>query len=220
MIPCNIWLLDSPEMVLNYSLQGGKVIFITEDSDPRLDYIPNKLSAKILLPPLEVVDAELDGRLDEAEYKYGIYLSNMEPGDYVSTIIAALVYGIPVGLYFGSEFKDLRYPVMFINYLYNQKGIIVGYREVQPAILDNFYPMILAEIYLKGLIGVDMFMMSMPADVDIPQYVQPLLVNELRPPISFVKNGDFNGYFKGLIKDMKAAGKYLYSPIVAASNGD
>ena len=61
MIPCNIWLLDSPEMVLNYSLQGGKVIFITEDSDPRLDYIPNKLSAKILLPPLEVVDAELDG---------------------------------------------------------------------------------------------------------------------------------------------------------------
>lgn len=216
MSACNVWLLDSPEMVLNYSLQGGRVVFITEDADPRLEYIPNKLSAKILLPPYEVVDAELDGRLEEAEVRYYNYLSTLEPADYISVMLAAMVTGVPLGLYFGSEIKDLRYPSMFINFLYNQKGVIVGYRDVQPQILDNYLPMVLSEIYGRGLLTVDKFMTYMPENVDIPNIIIPMLASELLPPKSFIKNGDFNGYFKNLIKEMKKANKYLYSPIIAA----
>lgn len=215
--PVNIWLLDSPEMVLNYSLQGGRVIFITEDNDPKLEYIPNKLSAKILLPPYEVVCAELDGRLDEAEIGYYCYLSSNEPADYISVILAALVGGISVGLYFGSEMKDLKYPQMFINYLYNYKGIVVGYKDVKPNYMVNYVPSILGEIYGKDLISVERFMTCMPVNADIPFFILPKLIAELRPPKGFIKDGDYNSYFKNLILGMNQANKYLYCPIIATS---
>ena len=216
---CNVWLLDSPEMVLNYSLQGGRVIFITEDVDPRLAYIPNKLSAKILLPPYEAVEAELDGNLDIAQYKYSEYLSYMEPADYISVLLAAAVQGLQVGLYFGPELRDMKFPMMFIDFLYNQKGLVVGYKNVQPMILDNYLPIVLSELFGRGLINVEGFMTMMPTGADIPPIIMPLLVAELRPPKSFVKNGDYNAYFKELIRDIHETGKYLYCPVVEMDGG-
>lgn len=216
MRPCNVWLLDSPEMVLSYSLQGGRVIFITEDTDPRLEYIPNKLSAKILLPPYEVVEAELDGRLDEAEFLYNQYLSVMEPADYIGVMLAAAFQNVQVGLYFGPELRELKFPAMFINYLYNQKGLVVGYKDVQPYIDDRFIPMILSDLLGRNLMDIEGFMCNMPVGADIPPIIMPMIVSILRPPSSFIKNGDYNSYFKDLIKDIHEEGKYLYCPIISA----
>ena len=50
----------------------GRVVFITEDVDPILDSIPNKISAKILLPPFEATELELDGRINESSAIYFI----------------------------------------------------------------------------------------------------------------------------------------------------
>jgi hypothetical protein len=55
----------------------------------------------------------------------------------------------------------------------------------------------------------------MPVGADIPQMIMPMLVSILRPPECFIKNNDYNSYFKELIKDIHDEGKYLYSPIVA-----
>ena len=209
----NVWLLESPEMVLDCSLRGGRVIFITEDIDPRLQYIPNKLSAKILLPPYEATEAELDGNLELAFMRYYQYLSCMEPADYISVLLAAAVQGISIGLYFGPELKDMHFPKMFIEYLYN-KGLVVGYKNTTPMILASHMPFILTELYGRQLIAVDRFMTMMPIDVDIPEIILPKLVSDLRPPTSFLEDGNYNKYFKNLIKEIHEAGKYLVCPIV------
>ena len=220
MITCNVWLLDSPEMVLDYAIRGGKIIFITEDDDPRLNYIPNKLSAKILLPPYDVVDAELENQLDIAQIKYEQYLSCGEPADYISILMAAAIQGISIGLYFGPELRNMKFPLMFVEFLYKYKGLIVGYKEVQPAILDNYMPTILTELLGKEIIDIQRFLMQMPVSMDIPPIILPFLIAELRPLRKYIKNNDYNSYFKELIKDIHEKGEYLYSPIIEAQGGN
>ena len=114
MVPCNIWLLETPEMVIDYSFRGGRVVFITEDVDPILDSIPNKISAKILLPPFEATELELDGRINESSAIYFRYLSSMEPAEYISVIIAGVVQGLNIGIYFGEQLRDMKFPIMHI----------------------------------------------------------------------------------------------------------
>lgn len=213
MIPCNVWLLDSAELALSYSLQGGRVILITEDEDPRLQYIPNKLSASILLPPYDAISAELDGNLDLAQYKYYEYLSSSEPAEFISILLTAAIQNIKIGLYFGNELKELKFPMMLMNYFYFYKGLSIGYKDLQPGFVDNYVPPMLGDLLGRDLIGPEQFLMFMPNDMDIPDFILPALVQIFRPP--FVEDGDYNKYFKTLISEIKSAGKYLYCPLVA-----
>ena len=213
MIPCNVWLLDSAEIVLSYSLQGGRIIFITEDDDPRLQYIPNKVKASILLPPYDILSDELDGNLELAQDKYYNYLSRTpEPVEFITVILAAALQNKKIGLYFGPELKDLQFPKMFLNYLYFAKGLSVGYRNTQPFIRKEFMPVILSDLYVREYITPEQYLLDMPANCDIPPFILPNLVHRFRP--LFVENMDYNKYFKDMIRKMKEAGKYLYSPVI------
>lgn len=212
MIPCNVWLLDTPEVVLNYALQGGKVLMITEDEDPRLQYIPSKITASILLPPYGALSDELDGMLDRSRAKYYQYLSSQEPSEFIAVLMAATVQGINIGLYFGDQLSDLKFPWVFLDYLAAYKGLTVGYRNGMPALDERILPMTLLELYSKGLVSAEQYLMYMPVGYDIHPFMLNELIRIFRP--AFVDNGDYNAYFKGLIKRMKEAGKYLYNPIV------
>ena len=211
---CDVWLLDSPEMVLNFALQGGKVILITEDEDPRLQYIPDKIKATILLPPYDALSDELDGNLLLAQDKYYRHLSfTAEASEFITVILAAACHGIRLGLYFGEQLKDLKFPGMLMNYLEVMKGLHIGYVNSYPFIADEYMPNNLTELYSKGYITPEMFLLNMPIDFDIPPIMLQVLIKAFRPV--FVDGDDYNGYFKGLIKRIKQAGKYLWSPVKA-----
>lgn len=213
MIACNVWLLDGPEVVLNYALHGGRILMITEDEDPRLQYIPNKITATILLPPYDVLSDELDGKLEMARAKYFEYLSNREPAEFIAVLLAAAVQNVQIGIYFGDQLKDLKFPWMFMEYMSGLKGMTIGYRNIYPGIDEHAMPLILLELYNRGYITAEQYLMLMPVDIDIPAFMIFELTRIFRP--AFVDNNDYNAYFKDLIKRMKQAGKYLYSPIVA-----
>lgn len=213
MIPCNVWLIDSAEMALSYSLQNGRIVMITEDEDPRLSFIPNKVTASILLPPYDAIEAELDGNLDIAQMKYYQYLSSQIPAEFINMILVAALQNVNIGLYFGEQLYDLKFPMMLMDYLYNYKGLSIGYKQTPPGLVERYMPPMLGELYGMELITAEQFLMYMPADFDIPNFILPALVQRFRPV--FVENQDYNKYFKDLIKDIKSAGKYLYCPIVA-----
>jgi len=102
--------------------------------------------------------------------------------------------------------------MMFLDYLYGFKGLSVGYRQLQPSFIANSLPLILGELYGREFINEEQFLMYMPIEKDIPEFILPALVYKFRPV--FVDKQDYNGYFKKLISNMKSAGKYLYSPLV------
>lgn len=186
---------------------------ITEDEDPRLQYIPNKLTATVLLPPYEALSDELDGRLEMSQLKYFQYLSSEEPAEFIAILLAAAVQNIQIGIYFGDQLKDLKFPWLFLNYLTTAKGLTVGYRNVAPGLDERIMPLMLLELYNRQLIGPEQYLMYMPVGYDIPAFMIFELKRIFRP--AFVEKNDYNAYFKGLIKRMKEAGRYLYSPIVA-----
>lgn len=214
MVPCNIWLLETPEMVIDYSLRGGRVIFITEDIDARLDAIPNKISAKILLPPFEATELELDGRIDESSAIYFRYLSSMEPAEYISVIIAGVVQGLNIGLYFGEQLRDMKFPLIFLNFLRDYKGLVVGTANNQPGYIREFLPIVLSDLYTKGLVSADRFLAAMPIGDALPMHTIPKLIFDLKIPDGIVKNEDYVSYFKEMISAMNKHGKFPILPIV------
>lgn len=213
MVACNLWLMDSPEMVLDYALKGGKIVLITEENDPRLEYIPSKLSAKILLPPFDAVNAELDNNLPLANAIYCSYLSEKEPADYISVLTAAAMQGVMIGIYFGPELRDMRWPMMFLSYLYNVRGIQVGSSNVQPGIADHAMATNVCDLYIKGLMSLPDFIMKYPIGIDIPMEIVRILAVNYNMPYHMMGD-DLNGFFKDLIKESQEHGHYLRSPFV------
>lgn len=220
MIQVPAFLIDNPMAVFNFSISNGKVVFITEDRDPNLINLPNRLDASVLLPPYEATAAELDGNLNLAEQYYAQWLSTKECMDYINLIALALMKNIPVAVYFGPELQEMRYPTLFMNYFIRTTGINFGYGN-QPGVMDEqFIPINLANFLSMDLIDVPEYFAMMPVGCDLPPAIIPILNYILRPmmkPSSTIQ--EYNEYYKDLIKQIHESGKYLYCPIVSGGPG-
>ena len=211
-IPMNIWVIKESQFE-QFTYTCGKVIFIAEEIDEKYRNHPAIISAGSLLPPIEAIQAELDGNYELAETLYCRYLASPEADPYVSIIIAAAIKKIPIGIMFGKDELNQKFPVTFINYLFNVYGLVLGVmNEVMPCIIYEAMPAILAKLYMMNIIDYPTFMMLHPDDMPINPMVISRLAFDTRPLVEDANESSYIEYFNTAIKEMKNRGKYLIDP--------
>ena len=133
-IPMNIWVLKEEEFD-EFTCTGGKVIYIAEDVPQIYASHPAIITAGALLPPIEAIQAELDGNIIAAIVQYETYLCSEEADPFVSIIVAAAINKIPVGIMFGRDESNMQFPKMFIDFVYKKYGLVFGIKNaIQPYI--------------------------------------------------------------------------------------
>lgn len=210
--PSNIWLVSEEEFD-NFTYTGGKVIYIVEEPKALFIKHPATITAGILLPPVEAINAELDGFGDAAYSMYSQYLDQTEAAIYVNIILAAAISGNPIGLMFGKDELELQFPKMFINYLYNKFGLVIGItNKVQPYIEESFMPFVLATLMIADMIDYPTFIMLHPANYPILPMVIPKLVQEVRPILS--KGETYEMYFERMKSESHRRGRFVCDPFM------
>lgn len=69
--PANIWLISEQEAEqFIFTTNGGIIIYIAEDIDPRFANNPCIVTAGVLNPPVAAIHLELDGNIDQANLIY------------------------------------------------------------------------------------------------------------------------------------------------------
>lgn len=219
MIQVPATVLSTPMEVYNFAVNNnGKVIFVTEDEEPSLQGLPNRLEASILLPPYESIAAELDGNYQQAELLYGQWLYTKECMDYINLITLAIMEGIPTALYFGPQFEEMKFPFSLIKFFQINTGIAFGYDMVCGMMDEQFIPINLSNFLVTEIINIPTFFSMMPVGYDILPAAISYLAESLRPPLkpgsSLVQ---MNEYFKDIIAQIHKYGKYLHNPIKAGT---
>ncbi len=213
--PMNIWVIDENEFD-EFTFTGGKVIYIAEEMNPMYKTHPSIVSAGALLPPVEAIQAELDGRMFETVSVYNKYLESQEADQYISIIIAAAIQQspIPIGIMFGKDEMELTFPKMFIDFLYGHYGLVLGLKgKLQPYIEEEFVPFDLAKLYVMNIINYEEFMVKHP-----PLPINGLAISKMaceqNPP---VKVKDFNHYLEYFesVKDqiLRSGRRFLIEPM-------
>lgn len=212
--PMNIWVINENEFE-SFTYTGGKVIYIAEQPEPKFASHPAIVTAGALLPPVDAIQAELDDRLMEANIMYSQYLQNEEADPYISVIITAAFEGVPIGMMFGRDEMNMKFPAMLIDFLYMSYGLILGVPgKVNPQIVEDFIPQDLAKLYNQNIIDYQLFMTKHP---NMP--IHPAAISKLAYEINpIVDNRDFehfSEYFNKAREAMSKYGKFLVDPMEA-----
>ncbi len=212
-VPSNIWVVNEDEFE-QFTYTCGKVIYIVEEPEPKYLNHPSIITAGSLLPPIEAIQLELDGNLDAANALYVQYLNSAEADPYVSIILAAAIKCIPIGIMFGKDEMNQRFPLMLVNYLFNKFGIVLGVlNKVNPSIVYQALPYDLAKLYMMNIIDYAAFMMAHPDDLPIHPSVLSKLAMENYPLVKYPSETSYQEYFCNAIKAMKKYNKFLIDPI-------
>lgn len=219
----NFPLLITEEEARHFMYSGGMVVMVCEDAPSDLANSPNALKASILLPPYEAVSAELDGNENDAYTLYTRHLvGNDEAAMYILILYLSLYRGRPVGVYFGPQVMEMRYPQFFMMHLQDCFGLTMGDPGNLGSMNEMFHPFV-AELCLKlNLISSLEYIMMMPEGIDIYPDALIRLAIDYRPPIDLALREtclgkyleELNEYFKDLIKSQKTSPTPLINPIV------
>lgn len=214
--PSNIWLITKDQFE-NFTFGGGKVIYIAEDVEPNFRQHSAIITAGALLPPMESIQYELDGRLLESSTLYNQYLMSEEADPFILIILAAAIKQIPIAIMFGKEEMELQFPKVFLDFLFNTYGVVIGIINViQPYIIEQVMPYNLARLYCMNIIDYPTFMEKHP-----PIQIHPMAISKLaydQNPV--VKSKDLQHYveyFETVRKNIYSnGGKFLFDPLVSS----
>lgn len=213
--PMNLWLIKEEEFD-QFTYTGGKVIYIVEEPAPRYRTHPAIITAGALLPPIDAIQAELNGNIFESTALYDQYLKSQEADMYVSIMIAAGIKRIPIGIMFGKDELEMQFPKMFIDHLYRMYGMVIGVQNQVPSyILEEAMPYDLAKLYCMNIIDYPTFMELHPK-LPICDIVLSKMILEVNPYVKDKSLVSYMEYFenaKNRIQDNK--GRFLYDPMVA-----
>ena len=190
--PMNIWLITEDEFD-HFTFTGGKVIYIAEEPAPRFKTHPAIITAGVLLPPFEAIQAELDGNIAESFMMYEMYLMSEDADTYISIIIAAALKQIPIGIMFGRDEINMQFPKMFIDFLFKHYGLVIGVsNKLVPYIMEEALPNNLAKLYCMNVIDYPTFMEKHP---DLP--INPIVISKMAIEVNpWVYTKDINGYLE------------------------
>lgn len=214
--PSNIWIITEDEFD-QFTFTGGKVIYIAEEPSPRFKSHPAIITAGALLPPMEAIQAELDGNLFESSAIYERYLLSEESSMYISILIAASIKQIPIGIMFGRDELNMQFPKMFIDFIYKAYGLVIGINgKIHPYIVEETLPYDLAMLYSMNIIDYQTFMEKHP-----PLPINPMVISKMAIEINpLVYDKSFNGYLEyfEVVKSCTArnGGKFAIDPMVSA----
>lgn len=213
--PANIWLINENEFS-EFIYTGGKIIYIAEDIQPELKNHPAIITAGGLLPPMEEIEAELDGNVIDARMIYDDYLQREIADPYISILIAAALQQVPIGIMFGKDELNMHFPQMLIDFLYEYYGLVVGLKfNRQPIILEAALPFDLAKLYMMNIIDYPTFMEKHPVSMPIHQMVIPRLAYDINPPVKDKNFENYYEYFENIkfIIHNKNKGRYFLDPL-------
>lgn len=211
--PANIWLLNENQFD-DFTFTGGKVIYIVEEPDAKFATHPAIVTAGALLPPVEAIQAELDGNLFEANSMYEIYLQKEEADPYISIILAAALHQNPIGIMFGRDELNMQFPKMLIDFVYRFYGLVIGVSgSVQPCIMEEMLPLDLAKLYNMNIINYETFMTKHPA-LPIHPAVVSKMAYDIRPAVKVKDMQHYIEYFE-TVKNVicNNGGRFLIDPL-------
>lgn len=213
--PVNIWVIDNNEFD-SFTCTGGKVIYIAEDVEPMYATHPAIITAGALLPPIDSIQAELDGNLMDSIMIYEAYLLKEEADPYIAILLAAALKQIPVGIMFGKDEKNMQFPKMLIDFVYKYYGLVLGLQgKVQPYIEEQSMPTLLAKLYMQNIIDYKTFMERHP-DLPIAPIVISKMVYEVNPAVSVKDMQHYTEYFEMTKKAiLNNNGRFLVDPLEA-----
>lgn len=190
--PSNIWIVTENDFD-QFTFTGGKVVYIVEEPVPRFKSHPAIITAGALLPPMEAIQAELNGNLFESNAIYERYLLSEEANMYISILIAAAIKQIPIGIMFGRDELNMQFPKMFIDFIYKAYGLVIGVNgKISPYIVEEMIPADLAMLYGMNIIDYPTFMEKHPALPINPMVISKMVI-EVNP---WVYDKSFNGYLE------------------------
>lgn len=212
--PCDIWLIKEDEFE-QFIFTGGKVIYIVEEASPVYLNHPAITTAGALLPPMEAIQAELDGNIVEATRIYEQYLSSgMDVSMYVSIIVAAAVKKVPIGIMFGKDESNMQFPNILINYLFKVYGLVIGIPGKLPSyIVAEMMPYTLAMMYCMNFIDYPTYMEKHP-----PLPLHEIAISKLAAEVNpLIEDRSFIGYYNYFTEAMKVfqknRGKFVVDPM-------
>lgn len=209
----NIWLISENEFE-NFTFTGGKVVYIVDEPHPMYRSHPSIITAGALLPPIEAIEAELDGRIMHAISLYEEYLLREETDIFISIIIAAAVKRIPIGIMFGKDELNMQFPKMFMDFIYRHYGLVLGIAgKINPYIEEERIPIDLAKLYCMNIIDYPTFMEKHP-NLPICGFCYPKLIAEINPAVKEKTMESYVRYFEDIQRIIhNNGGKFLVDPL-------
>lgn len=213
--PANIWLIKENEFD-EFTFTGGKVIYIVEEPDPKFKTHPAIITAGALLPPIDAIQMELDGCVNEAAMVYEDYLQKEEADPYISIILAAAIQQIPVAIMFGRDELNMQFPKMFVNFVYHLYGLVLGVKgQIQSYIEESMMPIDLAKLYMLNIIDYRTFMEKHPPLPIVPTVISKMAY-EVNPLVKSKDMQHYTEYFENIKNAIIQNGrKYLEDPLEA-----
>lgn len=213
--PMNIWVITENEFD-SFTFTGGKVIYIVEEPDVRFATHPAIVTAGTLLPPMEAIEAELDGDIQKSIMLYEDYLRQWESNVYISIILAAAIKQVPIGIMFGRDESNMQFPKMLIDFLYKYYGLVLGIGgKIQPYIVEQMIPKDLSILYASNMIDYQTFMEKHPPFLPIDAEIIPRLAYDIRPAVSSKDMNHYIEYFEKVKETIyNNGGKFIIDPFI------
>lgn len=213
--PTNIWLITESEFdQFVFSNNGGMVIYIAEEINPRFINHPCIIPSNILNPPVQAVQAELDGNLEQANFMYDQYLMSEDIEVFVRIIMAACIKRTPIAIMFGRDEVNMQSSSMFINFLFKRYGIVVGINgKLNPYIDINHIPEDLAIMYCTDMIDYPAYMCMHP-DLPIAQISLPKLIVDVNPYVIDKSFAGYLDYFERKKNSCREYGTFIIDPLM------
>lgn len=134
--------------------QNSKIIFLGDPSgyEEQIRYY-HMITASPLVPDYSVLEADINGNEAEFIARYNSYLSNEQAVMYFATIMAALMLGKNILLYFPPDVQGLKYPDALLNYIVQSYGIQTRTENIPFGYNEAFTPNNAALMYRYNVIA-------------------------------------------------------------------
>lgn len=132
---------------------NSKIIFVGDPAgyEDQIRFY-RMIMASPFVPDYQVIEADVNGDMNEFNTKYNLYLSSDPARMYFATIIAALIVGKNILLFFPPEVKGLQYPNALLTHILMNYGIQTRTPEIPFGYNDAYTPNNAALMYHYNVI--------------------------------------------------------------------
>lgn len=145
---------SDPNMVQYISAEpNAKIIFVGDPVgyEDHIRYF-RMIMGSPFIPDYSCIEADINGDANEFNNKYNMYLSSEPAKMYFATIMAALIVGKNILLFFPPEIKGLQYPNALLNHIMVNYGIQTRTQNIPFGYNDAYTPKNAAMMYAYNVI--------------------------------------------------------------------
>lgn len=189
----NIFITANPNDIYDAMYSGiqYRVVKMSEDINLNLNNIIT-VGGTILLPPYNIISAELDG--EDTRKLYSDHLMSKDCESYICTIIKAIKRGVNIIILIDQDMLQFTFINTLIYYIYYISGIMI---YVGPSLcsFDNTKTgLLLSKLYFHSLIDYNEYMTEYPKDINLPEWNILKLINDINPDVPYEQRNEI-GYY-------------------------